>query len=95
VRCAAAPEAHEARYLYQSARFDRSGLIVRLPNADIVCDPRWGRTEEIHGEDPLHVGTLAVAFTAVLQDDDPRYWKTVSHQMKNSQPSNRKQSAIE
>ena len=25
--------------------------------------PRWGRTEEVYGEDPFHVGTLATAFT--------------------------------
>ena len=60
VRRVAAQEAQEARYLFQSARYDRSGIIVRAPNADLARDPRWGRTEEVYGEDPFHVGTLAV-----------------------------------
>ena len=74
VRRVAAQEAREARYLYQSARYDRSGIIVRAPNADLARDPRWGRTEEVYGEDPYLVGTLATAFTRGLQGDDPRYW---------------------
>ena len=78
VRKVAAQEAQEARYLYQSAKFKRAGLIVRAPNADLARDPRWGRTEEVYGEDPFHVGTLATAFTRGLQGDDPRYWKTAA-----------------
>jgi beta-glucosidase len=78
IRRVAAQEAQEARYLYQSAKFRRSGLIVRAPNADLARDPRWGRTEEVYGEDPFHVGTLATAFTRGLQGDDPRYWKTAA-----------------
>ena len=62
----AAQEAQEARYLYQSAAYNRSGLIVRAPNADLARDPRWGRTEEVYGEDPFHVGALATAFTRGL-----------------------------
>jgi len=78
VRRVAAQEALEARYLYQSPRYARSGIIVRAPNADLARDPRWGRTEEVYGEDPFHVGTLATAFTRGLQGDDPRYWTTAS-----------------
>jgi beta-glucosidase len=48
----AAQQAQEARYLFQSAKYARSGLIVRAPNADLARDPRWGRTEEVYGEDP-------------------------------------------
>jgi beta-glucosidase len=96
VRKAAAQEAQEARYLYQSARYDRSGLIVRAPNADIARDPRWGRTEEVYGEDPFHVGTLAVAFTRGLQGDDPRYWKAAAllkHFLANSNEDGRESSS--
>ena len=56
VRRVAAQEAQEARYLFQSAKYNRSGLIVRAPNADLARDPRWGRTEEVYGEDPFLVG---------------------------------------
>jgi beta-glucosidase len=92
VRRVAAQEAQEARYLYQSAKFSRSGLIVRAPNADLARDPRWGRTEEVYGEDPFHAGTLATAFTRGLQGDDPRYWKTASllkHFLANSNEDGR------
>ena len=78
LRRVAAQQAQEARYLFQSARYARSGLIVRAPNADLARDPRWGRTEEVFGEDPFHVGTLAAAFTRGLQGDDKHYWKTAA-----------------
>jgi beta-glucosidase len=96
VRRVAAQQAQEARYLFQSARYDRSGLIVRAPNADLARDPRWGRTEEVYGEDPFHVGTLAVAFTRGLQGDDPRYWKTAAllkHFLANSNEDGRDNSS--
>lgn len=88
----AAQEALEARYLYQSKKYNRSGLIVRAPNADLARDPRWGRTEEVYGEDPFHAGTLATAFTRGLQGDDPRYWKTAAllkHFLANSNEDGR------
>src|SRR5215510_13090536 len=96
VRKVAAQEALEARYLYQSAKYDRSGLIVRAPNADIARDPRWGRTEEVYGEDPLLVGSLAVAFVRGLQGDDSRYWKAaalVKHFLANSNEDGRESSS--
>src|SRR5678815_1929714 len=92
----AAQEAQEARYLYQSALYNRSGLIVRAPNADLARDPRWGRTEEVYGEDPLLVGILATAFTRGLQGDDPRYWKTAAllkHFLANSNEDQRTRSS--
>jgi beta-glucosidase len=92
VRRVAEQEAQEARYLFQSARYDRSGLIVRAPNADLARDPRWGRTEEVFGEDPFHVGVLATAFTRGLQGDHPRYWKTAAllkHFLANSHEDGR------
>lgn len=96
IRRVAAQEAQEARYLYQSARYDRSGLIVRAPNADLARDPRWGRTEEVYGEDPYHAGTLAAAFARGLQGDHPRYWKTASllkHFLANSNEDGRSSSS--
>lgn len=96
VRQVAAQEAEDARYLFQSPRYNRSGLIVRAPNADLARDPRWGRTEEVFGEDPLHVGTLAVAFVRGLQGEDPRYFKTASlvkHFLANSNEDGRESSS--
>jgi beta-glucosidase len=96
IRRVAAQEAQEARYLYQSRKYQRAGLIVRAPNADLARDPRWGRTEEVYGEDPFHTGTLAVAFTRGLQGDDPRYWKTAAllkHFLANSNEDARERSS--
>lgn len=96
VRRVAAQEAQEARYLFQSAKYARSGLIVRAPNTDIARDPRWGRTEEVYGEDPFLVGALATAFTRGLQGDDPKYWKTAAllkHFLANSNENGRSSSS--
>ena len=96
IRQVAAQEALEARYLFQSAAYNRSGIIVRAPNADLARDPRWGRTEEVYGEDPFHVGALATAFTRGLQGDDPRYWKTAAllkHFLANSNEDGRNSSS--
>jgi beta-glucosidase len=96
VRRVAAQEATEARYLFESAKYERSGLIVRAPNADLARDPRWGRTEEVYGEDAFHVGVLATAFARGLQGDDPRYWKTAAllkHFLANSNEDGRNSSS--
>jgi beta-glucosidase len=96
VRRVAVQEAQEARYLFQSRKYARSGLIVRAPNADLARDPRWGRTEEVYGEDPFLVGALATAFTEGLQGDDPRYWKTAAllkHFLANSNEDGRTRSS--
>jgi beta-glucosidase len=96
VRQVADQEAEEARYLFQSTKYNRAGLIVRAPNADLARDPRWGRTEEVFGEDPFLTGTLAVAFVRGLQGDDPRYLKTaalVKHFLANSNEDDRSSSS--
>lgn len=87
---AATEEGKEARYIFQS--FDRGGLIIRAPNADLVRDPRWGRSEESYGEDPFFDGTMAAAFVRGLQGNNPRYWQAASlvkHFMANSNEDNR------
>lgn len=71
-------EGYEARYYYQNPVFDRGGVVVRAPNADLSRDPRWGRTEESYGEDPYLVGTLTVAFAQGLQGPDPKRWQAAS-----------------
>lgn len=88
----AANQATEARWLVQSDKYKRSALVVMAPNADLARDPRWGRTEEVYGEDPFLVGTLAAAFARGLAGDDPRYLKTASllkHFLANSNEDGR------
>lgn len=87
---AASLEGDEARYIFE--RYDRGGLIVRAPNADLARDPRWGRAEESYGEDPFLDGTMATAFVHGLQGNDPQHWNTVSlvkHFLANSNEDNR------
>jgi beta-glucosidase len=86
----AAQEALETRYAWQ--KYHRGGLVVRAPNADLSRDPRWGRSEESYGEDPILVGTLATAFARGLQGSDPHVWETASllkHFLANSNEDNR------
>ena len=89
-------ESYEARYAFQSPRYERGGLVVRAPNADLGRDPRWGRTEECYGEDPYLCGVMAVAFVRGLQGDDPRYWRTAAllkHFLANSNEDGRESSS--
>ncbi len=85
-------EATELRYYVQNPQYNKGGLIMRAPNADLARDPRWGRTEESFGEDPFLVGELTVAFVKGLQGDNPRYWKAASlmkHFLANSNEDGR------
>jgi beta-glucosidase len=99
---AAAIEAYEARYIFQSENlystgrrgehWRREGIVIRAPNVDLGRDPRWGRSEESYGEDPYLTGTMAVAFVRGLQGDDPHYWRTASlmkHFLANSNENGR------
>lgn len=70
--------AYEGRYLYQSPKYQRAGLILWSPNADLGRDIRWGRTEECYGEDPVLTAALTVAFVKGLQGSHPKYWKSAS-----------------
>jgi beta-glucosidase len=92
VRQAGAIEGYEARYVYQSPKYKRGGLIIRAPNADLGRDPRWGRTEECFGEDPYFNGVMAVGMIKGLQGDDPKFWLSASllkHFCANSNEDNR------
>ncbi|MBN1641096.1 MAG: glycoside hydrolase family 3 C-terminal domain-containing protein [Anaerolineae bacterium] len=96
VRQAAAIEGYETRYMAQSKRFRRGGLVVRAPNADLGRDIRWGRTEECYGEDAYLNGTLVTAFVRGLQGDHPTYWQTASllkHFLANSNEDERTRSS--
>jgi len=83
-------EGIETRYAYQ--KYNRGGLVVRAPNADLARDPRRGRTEESYGEDPFFNGTMAVAFIKGLQGNNSKYWQTASlmkHFLANSNEDGR------
>ena len=83
-------EGYETRYAFQ--KYQRGGLVVRAPNADLARDPRWGRTEESYGEDAFFNGTMTVAFVKGLQGNDPNYWQTASlmkHFLANSNEDGR------
>jgi beta-glucosidase len=73
-----AVEGYEARFDYQNPLYDRGGLVIRAPNADLSRDPRWGRNEESMGEDPYMVGTMVVAFAQGLQGPDSKHWLSSS-----------------
>jgi len=96
IRQVAEIEAEECRYLFQSPNYQRAGLVVRAPNADIGRDPRWGRTEECYGEDAWFNGTMTTAFVKGLQGDHPKYWKTAAlmkHFIANSNENGRDSSS--
>ena len=78
VRQAGGVEGYEARFITQTEKYNRQVLMPWGPQADLARDPRWGRSEEVYGEDPFFNGTMVVAFTKGLQGDDPKYWQSAA-----------------
>ena len=92
VRQAAGVEGYEARFITQTAKYDRQILQLWGPQSDLARDPRWGRSEEVYGEDPFLNGTMAAAFVKGLQGDDPKYWQAAAllkHFLANSNEDHR------
>jgi len=92
IRRAAEVEGYEARYVFQSSKYNQGGIVIRSPNADLGRDPRWGRTEECYGEDAYFNGEMVVAFVKGLQGDDPKYWRSAAlmkHFLANSNENDR------
>ncbi len=75
VRQAGGVEGYEARYITQTPSYGRQILMLWGPQADLARDPRWGRSEEVYGEDPFFNGTMATAFARGMEGDDPKYWQ--------------------
>jgi beta-glucosidase len=75
VREAAGVEGYEARFISQTAEYNRQILMLWGPQSDLDRDPRWGRSEEVYGEDPFFNGTMATAFSRGLEGDNPKYWQ--------------------
>ena len=40
------------------------------PVLNVARDPRWGRVEEMYGEDPVLIGAIGTAYIQGLQSDD-------------------------
>jgi beta-glucosidase len=78
VREAASVEGYEARFISQTPKYDRKILMLWGPQADLDRDIRWGRSEEVYGEDPFFNGTMVVSFIHGLQGDNPKYWQAAS-----------------
>jgi beta-glucosidase len=47
------------------------GMWFFSPNINLVRDPRWGRTQETYGEDPLLAGSMTVGFVKGMQGENP------------------------
>jgi len=75
VRQAGGVEGYEARFITQTKKYNRQILMLWGPQADLARDPRWGRSEEVYGEDPFFNGTMVAAFARGLEGDDPKYWQ--------------------
>ena len=96
MRQVAEVEGYEARYVFQSPKYQQGGIVIRSPNADIGRDPRWGRTEECYGEDAYFNGAMVVAFVRGLQGDHPKYWLSAAlmkHFLANSNENDRDKSS--
>ena len=66
------------------------------PQSDLGRDPRWGRSEEVYGEDPFFNGTMATAFARGLEGDNPKYWQAaplLKHFLANENEDNRNSSS--
>ncbi|HWZ50048.1 MAG TPA: glycoside hydrolase family 3 C-terminal domain-containing protein [Granulicella sp.] len=98
VRQAGAVQGYEARYITQTPKYDRRILMLWGPQSDLARDPRWGRSEEVYGEDPFFNGTMVTAFIKGLQGDDPKYWQSAAllkHFLANSNEDHRTNSNSE
>jgi beta-glucosidase len=96
VRQAGWVEGHEARWITQTDTKRRPMLMLWGPQADLERDPRWGRSEEVYGEDPFFNGTMATAFARGLEGNDPKYWQAaplLKHFLANSNENGRSNSS--
>ncbi|MCI8435539.1 MAG: beta-glucosidase [Clostridia bacterium] len=70
VGCAFDPALYRACCESVSEELRQTGTQLMLSSAvDMLCDPRWGRSEECYGEDPYLAYTLARALAEGAQGD--------------------------
>jgi len=55
---------------YHNMKIGKTGLIYWTPDVNLVRDPRWGRAQEVPGEDPFLTGEYAAAFVTGMQGND-------------------------
>ncbi|QOS78250.1 glycoside hydrolase family 3 C-terminal domain-containing protein [Paenibacillus sp. JNUCC31] len=67
----------EARAYHHRAP-ERHGLTLWAPTVDLERDPRWGRTEEGYGEDPVLTGEMSAALVKGMQGNHSFYLKMVA-----------------
>ena len=93
VKQAGAVQSTEARYITQSKKYGHEPILMQWgPQSDLARDPRWGRSEEVYGEDPVLAGMMATAFAEGIQGDDPKYWRgaaLLKHFLANSNENGR------
>ncbi len=92
VRQAGYVEGYEARYITENPKYGRQLLMAWGPQSDLARDPRWGRSEEVYGEDPFFNGTMTVAFSRGIEGDDPKFWQAsplLKHFLANSNENHR------
>ena len=92
VRQAGGVQGYEARFITQTPAYNRRILMLWGPQADLARDPRWGRSEEVYGEDPWFNGVMATAFAKGMEGDDPKYWQAaplLKHFLANSNENDR------
>ncbi|HTH13962.1 MAG TPA: glycoside hydrolase family 3 C-terminal domain-containing protein, partial [Spirochaetia bacterium] len=81
----------EARGFYRRDP-KKNGLTLWAPTVDLERDPRWGRTEEAYGEDPLLVAETAGALVRGIQGSHPTYLRagaTLKHFLGNNHEKDR------
>ncbi|RRA50271.1 glycoside hydrolase family 3 C-terminal domain-containing protein [Acidipila sp. EB88] len=78
VQEAAGVEGAEGRFISDSPKYNEPKLMLWGPQADLARDPRWGRTEEVYGEDPFLNGSMVVHFVMGLQGPDPNHWQAAA-----------------
>ncbi len=91
VRAAGDVEGYESRYITENPKYNRQILMDWGPQSDLDRDPRWGRSEEVYGEDPFFNGTMAVAFAKGIEGDG-KYWQAsplLKHFLANENENNR------
>ena len=95
VQQAGSVEGAEGRYISDTPQYNRQILMLWGPQADLARDPRWGRSEEVYGEDPFLNGTMVTSFIHGLQGDDPNHWQAAAlmkHFLANSNEDHRTKS---
>lgn len=65
----------EARIQFKQGKI---GLTFWSPNLDIARDPRWGRTGETYGEDPILAGIMGAEFISGIQGNDSIFLKAIT-----------------